>query len=248
MISFKLVLFNLVLVLLAPVLIAQGKRVRATTPKLPEPEGRRQGCMSNSYPNLAVWILGDSAAAGVGVEHQKEALSGQLVGQLEQRFSLSWQLDASTGRTSSDLLEVIRAWPKARDSNPLVLISIGVNDVTSRASLALWKANIHQLIECLQQRHNAKHVIFSELPPMGKFPALPQPLRWVLGLRATILSDVLTDITEHSDGVSVLKFDVSPTNGSDNSTLMASDGFHPGRATYSSWARVAAEQIASLSQ
>lgn len=241
-------LFNVVLVLLAPVLIAQGKRVRATTPKLPEPEGARQGCVSNNYPNLAVWMLGDSAAAGVGVEHQKDALSGQLVGQLEQRFNLSWQLDASTGRTSSDLLKVVLSWPKTRNSKPVVIISIGVNDVTSRASLALWKANIHQIIECLQQRHNAKHVIFSELPPMGKFPALPQPLRWVLGLRATILSDVLTDITEHSEGVSVLKFDVSPTNESDNSALMASDGFHPGRATYNSWARVAAEQISSLSQ
>ncbi|GEA12974.1 SGNH/GDSL hydrolase family protein [Alteromonas sp. KUL49] len=248
MISFKLVLFNVVLVLLAPVLIAQGKRVRATTPKLPEPKGARQGFVSNNYPNLAVWILGDSAAAGVGVEHQNEALSGQLVGQLEQRFSLKWQLDASTGRTSSDLLGVVQSWPENQEGNPAVLVSIGVNDVTSRASLALWKANIHQIIECLQQRHNAKHVIFSDLPPMGKFPALPQPLRWVLGLRANILSDVLSDITEHSEGVSVLKFDVLQTNGSDNSALMASDGFHPGRATYKSWARVAAEQISSLSQ
>lgn len=86
---------TLCLVLLGPVFWGQGKYVRIITPKLPEPEGPREG-VTGMGPNLRLLIAGDSAAAGVGVNSQDHALCGQLVQQLSQRFTVTWQLKALT--------------------------------------------------------------------------------------------------------------------------------------------------------
>ena len=63
--------------MLSPVLVAQALRTRARLPRLPEPDGARQG-VHGSGPRLRVLITGDSSAAGVGVISQREALAGQL--------------------------------------------------------------------------------------------------------------------------------------------------------------------------
>ena len=57
---------------LAPLLILQGLYVRRVTPKLPEPLGKRSG-VHGTGPRLRLLILGDSAAAGVGVSTQSQA-------------------------------------------------------------------------------------------------------------------------------------------------------------------------------
>ena len=64
---------NLVLL---PLLIWQGGRLRTTMPRLPEADGPRTGLTSGPAPSLRLVILGDSSAAGVGVGRQDEALAG----------------------------------------------------------------------------------------------------------------------------------------------------------------------------
>ena len=73
---------------LLPVLIVQGTRVRKHTPCLAEPSGEREGEHGYGKP-LSILILGDSAAAGVGVETQADALSGSIVGQLQAEYHLN---------------------------------------------------------------------------------------------------------------------------------------------------------------
>lgn len=53
---------------LIPALVIQGNRVKKNTVQLPEPEGEREGTCGQGQP-LSILIVGDSAAAGVGVEH-----------------------------------------------------------------------------------------------------------------------------------------------------------------------------------
>ena len=72
---------------LAPFLILQGRHVRRITPRLPEPDGARAGQAGSGQP-LRLLIVGDSAAAGVGVSTQQDALSGQLIALLSQSLSL----------------------------------------------------------------------------------------------------------------------------------------------------------------
>src|SRR3712207_5729388 len=73
-------------VLLAPVLLRQGARVRRTTPVLPEAAGDRsgrEGATGGQAP-LRLLVVGESTAAGVGVEHQRDALPRQLAAELSR--------------------------------------------------------------------------------------------------------------------------------------------------------------------
>lgn len=70
---------------LLPVVIIQGVKVRKKTPRLLEASGDRDGLVGQGDP-LSLLILGDSAAAGVGVETQQDALSGAIMSQLKMNI------------------------------------------------------------------------------------------------------------------------------------------------------------------
>lgn len=222
-------------ILLGPLLLMQGIYTRKVTPRLPEAEGARQG-MAGSGVALRLLIVGDSAAAGVGVSTQDEALSGQLVSQLANDYHVSWTLWARSGLDSQALLGLLEdSVPEAFD---VALVSIGVNDVTSTLAADEWVARQHRLIGLLREKYAVKQIVLSPLPPMHLFPALPQPLRWYLGLRASAFNTCLAELAERSDHCTLLATRLAPVNGS-----MARDGFHPGPAIYSQWADDAAAVI-----
>ncbi len=87
---------SLQLIALAPILLWQGRKVRQRTLRLPEAGGARTGSLGQGLP-LRVLLLGDSAAAGVGVGRQEEALAGQLAAQLSSEYQVAWQLLAESG-------------------------------------------------------------------------------------------------------------------------------------------------------
>ena len=69
--------------MLSPVLVAQAIATRARLPRLPEPEGPRQGVagaasLARAGKPLRLLIAGDSSAAGVGVAKQRDALAHRL--------------------------------------------------------------------------------------------------------------------------------------------------------------------------
>lgn len=229
-------MFHLLITLaLAPILLIQGKLVRRNMIELPEPFGARKGT-TGTGEDLHVLILGDSAAAGVGVGHQDDALTGRLIKNLSGDFCLSWQLEASTGLTTKQSLNRLdKLKTKQFD---VVITSLGVNDVTSNLSLSKWLKQQDFLQEKCVQKHNAKLVIVTSLPPVEKFPALPQPLRWYLGRRAKQFNRVLEKQISNQDYVEYLSIGMLEDLNS-----MAKDGFHPGKEVYQQWAIKAADKI-----
>lgn len=219
---------------LGPLLLAQGKYVRSNIELLPEPEGERIGT-KGSGPHLSLLIVGDSAAAGVGSDRQRDALLGQLVTRLACRHTVHFQLEACTGDTSDDCLQKLRQLG-ARHYD-VVLTSLGVNDVTSGSSKATFERRQRTLITLFKDKFSAKQIILSGLPPVGHFPALPQPLRWYLGSRARHFDGILQRLS-HELGLAHIKLDLNA-----DTNLAASDGFHPGPAAYAQWAELAEQQI-----
>lgn len=213
---------------LAPFLIMQGLYVRQVTPKLPEPSGKRSG-VDGSGPLLRLLILGDSAAAGVGVSTQNQALSGQLVNALGAEFRVSWKLIAKTGHKAKDVLaELAVASPESFD---IVVTSIGVNDVTHGTSTERWINQQGQIVELLQSKFQSRYIILSCVPPMHLFPALPQPLRFYLGSRAKQFNNALKLF---ADGCKACEF--VTINFPLGVAYVADDGFHPGPLAYKIWA------------
>jgi lysophospholipase L1-like esterase len=223
-------------VVLAPLLLAQGRRVRRTAVLLPEPEGPREGT-SGSGPLLRLLVTGDSAAAGVGAQTQDEALSGRLVAGLAARFHVQWKLVAATGATTADLLRTLEQSPA--EQFDVVVTSLGVNDVTGRRSLDQWRRSQRQLIALLENKFRARLILLSGLPPMHRFPALPQPLRWYVGSRARDFDGALAGLSENYVRCEFIKLGYAMMNPQ----AMAADGFHPGPAIYGLWAEELVRRI-----
>ena len=221
---------------LAPVLIAQGRHVRRSVPELPEAEGPRAGA-SGSGPLLRLLVLGDSAAAGVGAPTQDHALSGRLVAALQDAFHVQWKLLAFTGATTADMLAHLQRAP-AEDFD-VAVTSLGVNDVTGRRSLTQWRRQQRQLVALLEERFHARHIVLSGLPPMHRFPALPQPLRWYVGSRAREFDGALADLAGELSRCEFVKLSYAMMD----LQAMAADGFHPGPAIYEQWAAAVARRI-----
>lgn len=226
--------------LLGPILLKQGRQVRQHISLLPEPPGERQG-VAGTGPAVRILIIGDSAGAGVGAAHQNDALSGQVVQALAPDFTVHWRLAARTGatvRTTLRHLQLLEA-----DPWDWVIVSLGVNDVVTRDSRARWRDNLSALRGLIQGRFGRPRILFSGLPPVHLFPALPQPLRWYLGARAKAFDRTLACWASGQDRCERLQTDFPRA-----ATLMATDGFHPGPGLYKLWGRAVADHIRGNSE
>jgi lysophospholipase L1-like esterase len=229
------VIHTLLTIVLGPVLLIQGWRTSRRVPLLPEPSGPRRGT-SGEGPLLRLLIVGDSAGAGVGAEHQDDALLGQLVQRLAHHYRVEWRLEAETGATTASTIERLEAFEPFKAD--VVLTSLGVNDVTHRVGKRTWRRQQREVRDLVRSRFGAAHLIVGGLPPVHLFPALPQPLRWYLGRRCTEFDrDLQRQLPSEHDA------DYVDARWSTDRSLMASDGFHPGPGVYAEWARRAATLI-----
>ncbi|WP_406646435.1 SGNH/GDSL hydrolase family protein [Aliisedimentitalea scapharcae] len=214
---------------LLPLLIAQGLYVRSQATVLPEPKGPRSG-RTGTGPELTLLILGDSSAAGVGTDHQSTALCGHLVARLASTHSVHWRLEATTGHTTQDAVARMQALPDLQFD--IAVAALGVNDVTRGTSARRFAHCQDRLIALLRSKFRARLILLSGVPPMQHFPALPQPLAWVLGQQSKRLDQALSHtVQNHGAYVRHLPFDLPP-----DPDLAATDGYHPNATAYGLWA------------
>lgn len=236
----------LIKVALAPVLLAQGRWVRAKALKLPEAAGPRAGVAGRGSPRWRLLVLGDSSGAGVGVPHQRQALAQPLAESLARRLGapVGWQLVATTGHSTSDaLLSLQRASLAPAD---LLVTALGVNDTVGQVTPRRWLAQLDQVVAMAERRAGVRLTLHSGLPPMHRFALLPQPLRAVLGGDARRLDQALqSHVSGHPNRrhVPLPKVKGALTDG-----WVAEDGFHPGPRGYLAWAECLATVAAPLLQ
>lgn len=223
---------------LAPVLLYQGHRVKNKIIRLQEPDGKREG-EAGLGPALRILILGDSSAAGVGVSHQHDALSGHLIHKLANHYRVIWKLEARSGNRTQDAVKQLLELPQ--QSFDLVIISLGVNDVTAGLSSTAWIQRMQTLIYHLTFRYRTQHILISSLPPMHRFPALPQPLRWYLGNRVKHYNQAMRVLVKQNPTCHFIAWDTAERTESKED--MAEDGFHPGKSIYFLWADIIGDTI-----
>lgn len=213
---------------LLPVLLPQAMWVASRAIRLPEAAGPRSGT-EGTDAQLRVLIVGDSSAAGVGVDHQIEALAGRLAHHLSAHGPLSWALVAKSGWTSRNVVQALERLPAAQVD--IAVVAVGVNDAKNGVHSSKWHNNYIALLDLLRRKHGAQCIVASGVPPLGNFPLLPMPLRRVLGERASRFDAMLSDLCHRTPGVIHLPFD-EPLDPAQ----MARDGFHPGAPIYDIWA------------
>lgn len=260
-------------VLLAPIYLYQGRKIKRDTVRLPEPNGERHGHIQLGKPTdatantkdktkqtLNIMVVGDSAAAGVGSQTQQEALVGNLMPILAQQSeinsqfdSLIWSLQATTGHTSFDILRRLYVLPTPSQAVDVMVLSVGVNDTTSNVSVSKWQQQIEDIITIAQRKFGVRQLIFLSLPPMAQMPAIPAPLNNFVGAKASILDKTLQQVCASNEGITYMATDFprmieehSKGTPIDIKVMFASDGFHPSSLMYGYWAQQLAELIVKL--
>jgi lysophospholipase L1-like esterase len=201
---------------------------------LPEAEGPRQGVVGVGDP-FRVLIVGDSSAAGVGVRNQPQALSGHLTRSLAAAAGceLRWRLIARSGITTAQALELVqRERPESAD---IAVVVLGVNDVVDQVPSHRAVQHRAALADWLLAHTGVRDVVFAPLPPMQRFPLLPQPLRWIAGSDARRHDDAMARWAAGRSGVSHVPIELNLV-----ADQMAADGFHPGEPVY----RICGEALA----
>jgi lysophospholipase L1-like esterase len=224
--------------LLSPLLVAQALSTRARLPRLPEAEGAREG-VSGKGPLLRLLVLGDSSAAGVGVANQTQALVGHLVPALARLAAarVRWRLLARSGINSARCLQMLEA--EAPDSADVAVVVLGVNDVIDQVPSQRALRSRESIANRLRNAHGVAHVVFAPLPPVSRFPGLPQPLRWVAGADARRHDRAVAEWAASRDDVSHVPIELPLNRG-----VMGADGFHPGEPVYRVCGVALAEHIA----
>ena len=220
---------------LIPILLAQGFWVRHSVPKIAEAKGPRDGVTGSGKP-IRILVAGDSSAAGVGAPVQAQALVGCLLSRLSVDFTVHWKLIANTGWSTLDLRRFLHTVQKT--SYDIVVTATGVNDITSRQSMAACLLEHIKLVKLLREQFAVGHVLISGLPPVHRFPSLPEPLSGYMGDRAKRLDNAIQSWSRGQPDCDHIRLDfpVSSEN-------MAPDGFHPGPGIYALWADAAAVVI-----
>lgn len=226
---------------LGPLLLLQGRRVRRETPRLPEADGPRSGLESpGAVQPLRLLVVGDSSAAGVGVDTQDRALARPLARTLSRKLSrpVAWQLVARSGVCAEEAILMLREQqPGAAD---VVAVAVGMNDVTGQRAhrfvddvAELWRATV--------ELTGARFGVFAGLPPLHALPAAPQPLRWYLGRYALDLDASLQAWIAPQPHLAFCSL-----QWASRPDWIASDGFHPGPAGYARWSELMADKIAEV--
>jgi lysophospholipase L1-like esterase len=215
--------------LLAPVLSYQGNGLRRRIPRLPEAAGPA-GTVPGASPPVRLAVFGDSTAAGVGAKRHRDALAGRLAVAVAQQTgrAVSWRAVARSGATSRTVRELVPHLAGGDWRPDVVVVLIGVNDLKNLRPLRQWDQDVVALLTAIGETTGGVPVIVSGMAPVSRFPALPQPTRAVMALRARAMDHTLRGAA--GDGYMPVNTQMI------GSGFFAEDGFHPSSQGYRAWA------------
>lgn len=224
---------ELVALPLLPLLWLQGRQARRATPRLPEAGGAASGVAGGGFEAapLSLLALGESPVAGVGVATHEEALAAQCARALAERLRrpVGWRARGRNGATVGDALASPLPPPGGRLD--IALVAFGVNDATAFRPVWRWRRELREFLARLDQAQQPRLILLSGVPPLECFPALPQPLRAVLGLKARQLDFAARELAARLPHVRHVGMALDPRDRA----LMAVDGFHPSARGYAAW-------------
>ena len=226
--------------LMLPISAVQGLRLRKTALRLPESEGEKHG-VSGIGQSLHLLAVGDSIIAGVGTGITSLSLPVQFADALAENLkrSVHWRVEGTNGADINHLQKQIQHIDEHTHAD-LILISIGVNDVTGLSSKRQWTTRLKSLTSSLRAKWPKACVIFIGLPPMARFPLPPQPLRFTLGQRADALDAITASHVQKQANMLHVPTKINPKEHE-----FCEDGFHPSAQACGEWSKQLAQRFKS---
>lgn len=233
---------SLLAIPLLPILWLQGRHVRKHTPRLPEAGGPTVGTIAAAGTPLRLLVIGESTVAGVGAPDHAQALTGQIAAALATRTgrTVHWHAVGKIGATAR-VARTLLVREVPHTPVDIIVLALGVNDVLRFNAPTWWTRDLTALIADLRTRVGAAPVVLASVPPMGRFPAFPQPLRGVLGLQAAALDRAAQRCVPTLVRVAHCPIRLDPSGD-----MFGTDRFHPSIQGYRVWGSQIAESALSL--
>ena len=222
---------------LLPLAWAQGSATRRRVPRLPAANPPYDGTVPGAGDPIRVIGI-ESSVSGVGLSRGDETVTAVTARALARHTgrAAAWRACGLSGATVRDALQ--RLVPSiAPEPADLMIVAFGVNDATSYRSPSAFADDLTELVTAARDRVGDAAVVIGGVAPLLAFPALPWPLRSILGWRSIALQAAADRLTERLSRVVVERFS-APLSAD----LFAPDGFHPNSRAHSIWG----EKIAAL--
>ena len=223
---------------LLPLAWAQGSVTRRRVPRLPAAAPPHRGAVPGLGAPISVLAIGEFSISGVGTSCGDElvtAVRARALARLTGRPAV-WRAYGLSGATAQQALKQLLP-SIAPEPADLLIIAFGVNDATSYRSPTAFSDDLAALVTAARDRVGETAVIIGGVAPLMYFPALPWPLRTILGWRSAALQAAAERLTGRLPKLVVERFS-APLRPD----LFASDGFHPNRRAHSLWG----EKLAAL--
>jgi lysophospholipase L1-like esterase len=222
---------------LLPVVMAQGAATRRRVPCLPPAEPPHRGLVPGVGPSIRLLAIGESTVCGIGLERGDDTVAATAARALARLTGrpVAWRAEGLSGATVRDAREQLlpRIAPEPAD---LLVVAFGVNDATAYRSPAAFADDLAGLVAAARSRVGDAAVVVGGVAPLDCFPALPWPLRSILGWRSAALQAAADRLAERLPRLVVERISALEPD------LFAGDGFHPNRRAHALWG----EEIATL--
>jgi lysophospholipase L1-like esterase len=212
--------------------------MRATLKPAPPATGPTSGTVgTTSGAPLRIAVVGESTAAGCGVDTHNDGFTGRLAHEINAgtQRPVHWQVVGQFGATARRIR--YRLLPQLGEDLDVAVLLAGANDVMGRRSPDQWRDDLTAIIDDLMER--ADHVVVAGIPPLALLPSMPPTLGRYLSERAAALDDVTRQICArwvYATWV-VTMTEVPPPD------FFASDRFHLSAAGYQRWAQAIADHL-----
>jgi lysophospholipase L1-like esterase len=225
--------------LLAPVIVPQGRRLSAATPRLAPPTDEPDA-RALADPRLELLVLGDSTAIGTGVDRAEDALAAALARELGPSGD-ALEITGSgsggaapvlaLGRNGATAAEVRAEFldRAAASAASAVVVVVGWNDAMKLRSTRAFARDLTSIVRTLQAHRLGRRVVVVAPPHFERFPVLPQPLRFALGAHAAGLRRAADRVCR--------QWGARLAPGIDGASASLADRFHPDAAGYARLAR-----------
>lgn len=189
-------------------------------------------------------VLGDSSAAGMGVEHANETVGAIVAHGVAALTGRPVRLTnrAVVGAESSDLERQLASALEDVMRPHVVLVMVGANDVTHRIERSASVRSLEQVVR--RARALGSEVVVGTCPDLGTILPIRQPLRSLLKRWSRDLAAAQTVAVVEAGGRTVSLGDLlGPEFARSPHEMFSRDRFHPSAAGY---ARAAAALLPSV--
>lgn len=221
-----------------PFVLPQAILVRRNAPRFSGAGGSTCGSVGKG-PRKRLLGIGDSIIAGVGAPTLETALVGKTAQNLANQLEccIDWQALGKIGITTEKIIpKLMGTLPKEKPD--FIVLSVGVNDVTSLKRTQSWAQQLQTLFHALHTYAPNALIVMVGLPPLGVFPLLPQPLRYLFGVRAKTFDHIAQDLTTKMPQTIHVPIHFQFEEGQ-----FAADGFHPSQQSYQTFGEEVAQAI-----